>query len=71
MSTVDTIPALYRAPRRHHRFALQAEGLAPPFGPSGASTHESIDPDFDAIEIDGVLRDLAVASQPSIGDDAC
>ena len=42
-----------------------------PFDRSGTPTHECVDPDFDAIDVEGLLHDLEIAPAPSIGDDGC
>lgn len=71
MSIIDPTLALSRAPRSNRRYGPQGDGLAPPSGPSTAPTHESIDPDFDAVDVDDLLRDLAIVPQPSMEGDAC
>jgi hypothetical protein len=41
----------------------------PSFEPPGSPAPDWIDPDFDAIDVDDLLHDLAIAPAPSIGDD--
>ena len=57
-----------RRPRRRQRLD---DDPASSFDRSGTPTAEGIDPDFDAIDVDGLLHDLEIAPAQSFGDDGC
>ena len=57
-----------RHPRRRRR---PDDDPAMSFDRVSTPTNESVDPDFDAFDVDGLLHDLEIVPAPSIGDDGC
>jgi hypothetical protein len=70
MRTIGTVMPIDRVLRR--KGARRCRNGAPaPFEPPGPPAQDWIDPDFDAIDVDELLHDLAIAPARSIGDDGC
>ena len=70
MTTIEVTAPLKRTPRHPRRQtpnddpAFSFERLSPP-------GHECVDPDFDAIDVGGLLHDLAIVPAVSVGDGEC
>jgi len=71
MPAIGIAPSAFPARHRRLRFAPLGEGDELPSENSALAALDSIDPDFDVVEIDGLLRDLAVVPPSSTEDDVC
>jgi hypothetical protein len=68
MRTIGTAMPIDRVLRRRGKRGCPNEHPGP-FEPPDPPAQDCIDPDFDAIDVDELLHDLAVAPARSIGDD--
>lgn len=70
MRPIGTAMPIDRFLRRRRKRGCENEPSAS-FDPPGPQAQDWIDPDFDAIDVDDLLHDLAIAPALPTGDDEC